>query len=606
MDAAALLCNICPKRPTFSDVSHLLTHISSKAHLSHYFKLQVRSHQEQQAVTLLREYDRWYKANNLAKLLSDRMSSKDARRKKTHEKINTDRGVEHQTTGPLSTAYLSPQNPLPDYLDPRLSRSYVVTDSEPGSTTSPHTSSHAALPGSSYYLSDSYPGLEHPLTSASTPKQPTQRISSIWKHESRQDREDQDTSAQATLYWSKPLGSETDAVPVSSNESNCDPFIDDNDNDSVDFPANSEIDKERADEIARLKGVLWPGMDIFDSATEQMRRRRNQKKDESILKMMEKTSLCVEPTELVFSPTGVLRKQRVISGNVEDSSPLKGETPIPKRRANRPKRILSQVDSNIHRGQDRKRNRRTTKRSESIVNEDIDGSNIPLLRAPLAPQRPPRYGSRGDDMDEFAMTFKDNKLKPHTGFTVFRDMPNQYNADSIDHHRGDGSHSAASASPHPIFLLRDFTANADAYQLSPGNHDSSLTERTLGMTMDKENIEPLLDVRGRIDPLVDWYCPSLTGHLTSDIGYPPQYFFGDARPVGFSPFDNQESPTRYSFNPLTVSLPRAPADDNPVYTARVDNKSKPQCGTQPGSPEATISEVDEGEFERLYLDGSSC
>ncbi|PWY77229.1 hypothetical protein BO94DRAFT_604402 [Aspergillus sclerotioniger CBS 115572] len=587
MDAAALLCNICPKRPTFSDVSHLLTHISSKAHLSHYFKLQVRSHQEQQAVTLLREYDRWYKANNLAKLLSDRMSSKEARRKKTHEKINTDREVEHRTTEPLSTACLSSQNPLPDYLDPRLSRSYVVTDSGPAITTSPHTSKHS-------------------LTSASTPKQPTQPISCIWKQEPRPDPEDQDTSAQATLYWSKTLGNETDVIPLSSNQYNCDPFIDDNDNDSVDFPTICEIDKERADEIARLKGVLWPGMDIFDSATEQMRRRRNQKKDESILKMMEKTSLCVEPTELVFSPTGILRKQRVISGNVEDSSPLKGETPIPKRRANRPKRILSQVDPNIHRGQDRKRNRRTTKRSESIVDEDIDGSNIPLLRASLAPQHPPRYGSHGDDMDEFAMTSKDNKIKPPTGFTVFRDLPNQYNAGAIDLHRGDGSHSAASVSPHPIFLLRDYTTNADAYPLSPGNHASTLTERALIMSMEKENIEPLLDVRGRIDPLVDWHSPSLTGHLTSDIGYPPQYFFGDARSVGFSPFDNQESPTGYSFNPLTVSLPRVPADDNPVYTARVNNKSKPQCGTQPGSPEATVSEVDEGEFERLYLDGSSC
>ncbi|PYI10595.1 hypothetical protein BO78DRAFT_414676 [Aspergillus sclerotiicarbonarius CBS 121057] len=602
MDAAALLCNICPKRPTFSDVSHLLTHISSKAHLSHYFKLQVRSHQEQQAVTLLREYDRWYKANNLAKLLSDRMSSKEARRKKTHEKLNTEREAEHRTTGPLSTACLSPQNPLPDYLDPRLSHSYVISDSEPGNTTASHASSHAVLAGSSYYLSDTYTGLEPSLTSTSSPKQPLHPAPSIWKQEPPRN---EDTSAQATLYWSETLGNETDVVPQPSNQYNCDPFIDDNDNDSVDFPTNSEMDKERADEIARLKGVLWPGMDIFDSATEQMRRRRNQKKDESILKMMEKTSLCVEPTELVFSPTGILRKQRVISGNVEDSSPLKGETPIPKRRANRPKRVLSQVDPNIHRGQDRKRNRRTTKRIENTMNEAIDERNIPLLRASLGPQRP-RYGSHGDDMDEFAMSFKDNKLKPRTGFTVFRDLPNQYNAGSIDHCRGDGSHSAASASPHPIFLLRDFTTSADAYPLSPGNHASTLTERVLGMSMDKENIEPLLDVRGRVDPLVDWHSPSLTGHLTSDIGYPPQYFFGDAHSVGFSPFDSQENPAGYSFNPLTVSLPRVPADDTPVYTAKSDHKSKPQCVTQLGSPEATISEVDEGEFDRLYLDGSSC
>lgn len=83
MDAEALQCNICPKRARFSDVSHLLTHVSSKAHLSHYFKLQVRSHQEIEARNLLDEYDKWYKANHLAKLLSDRMASKEARKRKS-------------------------------------------------------------------------------------------------------------------------------------------------------------------------------------------------------------------------------------------------------------------------------------------------------------------------------------------------------------------------------------------------------------------------------------------------------------------------------------------------------------------------------------------
>jgi hypothetical protein len=136
MDAAALLCNICPKRPKFSDVSHLLTHVASKAHLSHYFKLQVRSHQEPQAEVLLDDYNEWYKTNNLAKLLSDRMSSKDSRRKKSlgknpvPDKIPDQERDEGHNVTPLQA--FNTRNNLPDYIDPRLSDSFVDSGIDTG------------------------------------------------------------------------------------------------------------------------------------------------------------------------------------------------------------------------------------------------------------------------------------------------------------------------------------------------------------------------------------------------------------------------------------------------------------------------------------------
>ncbi|GKZ20181.1 hypothetical protein AbraIFM66951_008443 [Aspergillus brasiliensis] len=605
MDAAALLCNICPKRPTFSDVSHLLTHISSKAHLSHYFKLQVRSHQEQQAVALLREYDRWYKRNNLAKLLSDRMSSKEARKKKIQAKSYTENETDDVPV-PVSTATPSSQNPLPDYLDPRLSRSYVIAEPEAGDMNTPYSSANDAPGDPPYSLTHTYPVLEdHSLAPVTSPTKTAQSLCSLWKQEPMKGMEDEDIPVQTALYWAKRPDNEADVAPQSSAQYSCDPFVDDNDNGNIYFPTMNDMEKERADEIARLKGVLWPGMDIFDSATEQMRRRRNQKKDESILKLMEKTSLCVEPTELVFSPTGILRKQRVISGNVEDSSPLKGETPIPKRRVNRPKRVLSQVDPNIQRGQSRKRNRNTTKRNEKTVDGDTRGSNIQFLKASLVPQRPPRHGSCGDDMEELEMSFKGSKVKPRTGFTVFHDRPDRGNVGSTDPHRGDGTHSMASASSHPLFLLKDFTLHPDPYPLSPDDTSSAMAGRAHGFIMNKENIEPLLDVRGRIDPLMDWHSPSFTENLTGEICYPPQYFSGEYRPVGFRPFDNQDSPTGYSFNPLALSLPRLLADDGPMYTPKPEHRPSNQYEPQLGSPESTISDVDESEFGRLYLDGSS-
>lgn len=83
-----LECSICPKDPTFSDVSHLLTHVSSKSHLSHFFKLQIRSGKEPECQKKLDDYHIWYTQNNLAGMLADRLEAKDqktSRKKKASE-----------------------------------------------------------------------------------------------------------------------------------------------------------------------------------------------------------------------------------------------------------------------------------------------------------------------------------------------------------------------------------------------------------------------------------------------------------------------------------------------------------------------------------------
>lgn len=75
-----LLCDLCPKNPRFSDVSHLLTHISSKSHLSNRFKLQIRSQGEPEARRLLADFDNWYNSNGLEDLLSERLSAKEQKK----------------------------------------------------------------------------------------------------------------------------------------------------------------------------------------------------------------------------------------------------------------------------------------------------------------------------------------------------------------------------------------------------------------------------------------------------------------------------------------------------------------------------------------------
>ena len=81
-----LKCSLCPKKPTFSDVSHLLTHVSSKSHLSHRFKLQIRSNSEAHAKAELDDFDYWYHVNGLDTLLADRMHAKENKKKGKEKK----------------------------------------------------------------------------------------------------------------------------------------------------------------------------------------------------------------------------------------------------------------------------------------------------------------------------------------------------------------------------------------------------------------------------------------------------------------------------------------------------------------------------------------
>lgn len=81
-----LSCNICPKKPKFSDVSHLLTHVASKGHLSNYYKVKVRAGGESgdpAARNLMDEYDRWYTEWRVEDLMSERMNLKDKKRPRT-------------------------------------------------------------------------------------------------------------------------------------------------------------------------------------------------------------------------------------------------------------------------------------------------------------------------------------------------------------------------------------------------------------------------------------------------------------------------------------------------------------------------------------------
>ncbi|KAF2108990.1 hypothetical protein BDV96DRAFT_503620 [Lophiotrema nucula] len=296
-----LHCNICPKKPTFSDVSHLLTHIASKGHLSNYYKVKVRSGTEDACRRLIESYDRWYAQWNVEELMSDRMNQKDKRRTRARPAARANPPPRIQAPAPRSAR---PRVAVSNLLDPRLSEQQMIK-LENSITPTP-----TPQPGPAFRHQPFAPRMQYwPAGSRSTSQSYT--------------NPDYDTSSE----YSDP--SERKRYRYTLEEDSC--AIED---DPVDSTTASTEDPMAPSECTKLKGVYWPGMDLFDSATPEMRRKRNQKKDVSVVEQLELNSLAVEATEIIFSPRGSFKKQRRISDSEfddeeEEDSTIKSESPRP-------------------------------------------------------------------------------------------------------------------------------------------------------------------------------------------------------------------------------------------------------------------------------------
>ncbi|SPQ18603.1 6a9b66bd-97af-46a6-a21f-99603936441c [Thermothielavioides terrestris] len=90
-----LRCTLCPKKPGFSDLSHLLTHISSKSHLAHRFKAELRARDDHAALDEVRQYDQWCERYGINALLAERMAAKEqkktGRRGRSSNTLNSNR-----------------------------------------------------------------------------------------------------------------------------------------------------------------------------------------------------------------------------------------------------------------------------------------------------------------------------------------------------------------------------------------------------------------------------------------------------------------------------------------------------------------------------------
>ncbi|KAL5117224.1 hypothetical protein ACEQ8H_004913 [Pleosporales sp. CAS-2024a] len=313
-----LHCNICPKRPNFSDVSHLLTHIASKGHLSNYYKVKVRSSHEDASRRIIDAYDRWYADWGVEQLMSQRMNQKDKRRPRTRPMAHATPAAPVQAPAPRPARRVAVH--VGNLVDPRLADQQVIK-SEP-MDDSPTQGTRLG------------PVLRH---------RPFASLAQYWATDSQaSSRSYTNPDGDSSSEYSDP--SERRRYHYAARDSCA----------VEDDPIDTAEDPMAVSESTKLKGIYWPGMDIFDSATPEMRRKRNQKKDRSVVAQLELNSQEVEAVEVIFTPRGSLKRQRRISNaeyDDEEEVDIKTETPQP----TRVRPALARLDANARRARQQTR-----------------------------------------------------------------------------------------------------------------------------------------------------------------------------------------------------------------------------------------------------------
>ena len=351
MSNIPLECSICPKSPAFSDLSHLLTHVASKGHLANYLNIQLRAQKDENARAKYEAFNRWYEKHRIQKLLSQRMSSKESRnRSSTH--TNAEEHPHAPTTAsanprPRKSKKSTGQQPSPSSVKPEN----IV---DPRLTSNPVPAKEPRLLGESPGQDSAVQHRAHVPRMLDCPPQTPRyqrRSSSVPPYTNSALRhgrtcglpEDSENECfQAFIrtplreaYPEPPQFALNSAHPVRSHNQ-----------DAVPKGEPQRVATGRKTAAAVLKGVRYPGMSLFDSASEEAQRQRNQKKDGAVVEQMEHDSEAIEPLEQIYWPEGTLKLERLITGNVE-SSPYKDPSPPPKRqRARKTTQVLADISTN--------------------------------------------------------------------------------------------------------------------------------------------------------------------------------------------------------------------------------------------------------------------
>ncbi|KAI5918259.1 hypothetical protein F4810DRAFT_596748 [Camillea tinctor] len=246
-----LVCSICPKNSTFSDISHLLTHVSSKGHLHNYFQLSISRETDADAAYALSEFDQWFEENDINTLLRHRKTARAQRGAQPQRRI--------QALGIVQSGRATRRG---------------------GRTSRGGRGNRGSRASSSKNRYLSREDLEQVEIKDEMDMEADFRVSrvkapSTWQSGSfdmaLDDDDDEDDSKYEPSDLYSPFASE-DALEIAADGTG----------------------------TLVLKGIVYPGMGGFDAAREDQRRLRNQRKDPAVLRRLKVSSELVSTSEEVL------------------------------------------------------------------------------------------------------------------------------------------------------------------------------------------------------------------------------------------------------------------------------------------------------------------
>ena len=380
------------------------------------------------------------------------------------------------------------------------------------------------------------------------------------------------------------------------------------------------LDTPVTPEASKLKGVIWPGMDLFDAASLEAKRRRNQKKDGSVLKQMEITSELIEPFEIIYSSGGTKIKERFIDGNVDSSSPLRGETPIPKPQPPKKRQPLAPVSGNTSRNARAKDKAKTSKaRTMAEVRSRARPSKLSHTVAPSSStqdllESTPNFTSAVHDDLEVRLTVDQTSGRAsRPNFPIYRD-------EDIHIHGMPrlGAQNPFNAVPNQIYPARPELSFITAPWLQPqhqypqhmhyGNPYMAYTgngraypdfqqHRPTSVKQESPTGFPFKQALSPSRP--DWPYTGMPNQNTFPTSMHPNYnnFFGG--------FFGQDDPFGYAKNPLSAAFDQTATQLNTMASTSTRTPSPIKKRPSGRTLDGTISESEDGKSYEQALFATS-
>ncbi|KAK8138552.1 hypothetical protein PG984_001932 [Apiospora sp. TS-2023a] len=324
-----LTCFICPSNPHFSDISHLLTHISSKGHLQNKFKMDIDKKDDQGAARKMQQFDSWYQEHGIEDLLRARSDAREQKQRTSQNrksgnltnakmKASASRGsvdVTKRGRGGRRNNAVQPK-PRASNIKPELEEgdeSVSFTDGFPFTYGLPLPYWHPGHDSQTFGLPSYHAGLDFPLSRMLSGPDYPQYNHTFSGNGIDEDDYDNLSNHEAPSDEDEDFEDEDDLTSFPSDNTA--------DTSLIGVPDLPEgLTAEDAHNAKFKKGEWLKGMDVFDAASQEDRRKRNQRKDPSVLAKMQLNSGLVAQTETVCDLQFIKQRER----NVYDEPSVDG------------------------------------------------------------------------------------------------------------------------------------------------------------------------------------------------------------------------------------------------------------------------------------------